>query len=201
MRGTRKTRGAAGITDDLVLRASSGDARAYNELFRRLEARLLAYIRIRMGRRLAAAVEPGDVLQETFLRAHLAFPRFEARGLDGFRRWIYRLADNRIRDLADYVGAKKRTPEGQLQRGSEVIDSLKAARRSPPSSADARDAEERLMEVFDTLAADYHEALILRYFHGLTFQEIAAELGTSETSSRRLVAHGTARLGAALRSG
>ena len=95
-----------GETQLLVERAAGGDAIAQGDLLERLRPRLVLWCANRMAAALRAKVQPEDVAQEVLLALHKALPAFEARGgRAGFLRWVFRIAENRIRDLVDHHGA------------------------------------------------------------------------------------------------
>jgi len=57
-------------TDELLRRAGEGDATARQQLLLRHQLRLRQMIAVRMDRRLAARVDPSDLVQEALLDAH-----------------------------------------------------------------------------------------------------------------------------------
>lgn len=190
----------AGETDDLVARARDGQPAAYEELFARVAERLLLYVRVRLGPRLDARLEPVDVLQEIYLQAHRDFASFQPRDPGSFSGWLYRIADHRLSDLAGHFGAGKRQALEQAARGSEVLARLVAEERGPASECERRERHAALAASLHELEEPEREALLLRHFHGLTLDEIAARLGTSEPTVRRALARGQVKLGLRLRS-
>ncbi len=188
---------AESTTRGLVDRARAGDARAYDRLFAVAAPRLRLYLRARMGAALRAVAEPEDALQETWLAAHRAIDRFEDRGPGSFVRWLCRIAENVLRGLADRQGARKRTAPG-----AEVDPDL-AARWADTATgvatAAARTEErERVASALETLPEDERGALALRFFAGLTLDEIAALTGDAATTVRRRIGRAAAALGAVL---
>ena len=98
------------ITRTLWLRARGGDRSAYDRLFALHAERARLFVAARLGPRLRAGVETQDVLQDAYLAAHAAFDRFEYADEGSFARWLFRIIENRLRDLSDHVGAIKRQP-------------------------------------------------------------------------------------------
>src|SRR5918911_4775541 len=86
-------------TEELLERSAAGDRDARGELLQRHRGRLKRMVAVRLDRRLAARVDPSDVVQETLAEA--------AAKLDGYLRtrplpfypWLRRLAQNRMADL------------------------------------------------------------------------------------------------------
>lgn len=192
-------REAAGPTDELVHQAQGGDARSYEQLFERVAERVLLFVKIRLGAKLRDRLDPFDVLQETYLEAHRSFPTFEPQGEGAFLRWIYRIADNRLRNLADHYGAKKRGSERAQVRTPEVIERIRASHTGPSTAIARQEEHGRLLEAMGRLAAEEREALLMRYFHDATLEEIATASGRSLSAVRRLLARAEIRLGASLR--
>ena len=134
--------------EELVARSISGDADSFNELVLRWERPIYALAYRTIGREEDAR----DVCQETFLRAFRALPGF--RGQAKFSSWLYRIALNLCRD---WVRRERRAPVVQAPEGVDLIELAAAA--EPSESIEQR------------------TAIILKEYHGLTFQEIADLVG------------------------
>jgi RNA polymerase sigma-70 factor (ECF subfamily) len=156
--------------EELVAKASRGDAECFNELIRRWERPIYALAYRTIGREEDAR----DVCQETFLRAYRALPGF--RGQAKFSSWLYRIALNLCRD---WVRRERRTP---IVQPSEDVDLLELAAASEPSESIedlvARKDLARLVEqAMSRLPEEQRTAILLKEYHGLTFQEIADIVG------------------------
>lgn len=188
------------LTENLVRLAQGGAGDAYEALFARVAERLLLYVRLRLGTRLGARVEALDVVQETYLLAHRDFERYRERPGASFSAWLYRIADNRLRDLSAHHAAAKREALREAAQGSAVLARLCAEATGPATEADRRDRADALGAALDELDELEREALLLRHFHDLTLDAIAEQLGTSEPSVRRAIGRGQVKLGARLQS-
>lgn len=173
--------------------------RPLEERFARAADSVLLFIRMRLGAKLAAKTEPMDLLQDTFVTAYEAYDSFEPRGKGSFTAWLCRIAENRIRALADHHGAAKRTPPGEAQPVSRVLERVRAERTGPATAAARQEEHDRLFAALGELDDDEREALLQRHFLGRTFEEIADALDLAPTTARRLTARATARLGRVLR--
>jgi RNA polymerase sigma-70 factor (ECF subfamily) len=115
-----------------------------------------------------------DVCQETFLRAFRALGGF--RGQAKFSSWLYRIALNLCRD---WVRRQRRTPVVQLPEDVDVMEL--AVSREPTEPIEdlvARHDLTRLVEkAMARLPEEQRTAIILKEYHGLTFQEIADLVG------------------------
>src|SRR5437868_6958378 len=152
--------------EELVARSISGDADSFNELVLRWERPIYALAYRTLGREEDAR----DVCQETFLRAYRALSRF--RGEAKFSSWLYRITLNLCRD---WIRRQRRTPVVQLPEDVEVME-LPASREpsEPIENIVARNDLTRAVEkAMAKLPEEQRTAIILKEYHGLTFQEIA----------------------------
>jgi RNA polymerase sigma-70 factor (ECF subfamily) len=156
--------------EELVARSIRGDAESFNQLILRWERPIYALAYRTIGREEDAR----DVCQETFLRAFRALPGF--RGQSKFSSWLYRIALNLCHD---WLRRERRTP---LVQAPEDVDLDELAANAGPSESIedlvARKSLGRLVErAVAQLPPEQRTALILKEYHGLTFQEIADLVG------------------------
>ena len=152
--------------EDLVARSRGGDVDSFNQLILRWERPIYALAYRVIGREEDAR----DVVQETFLRAFRALPGF--KGQAKFSSWIYRIALNLCRD---WIRRQRRTPVVQMPEDSEAIE-RSAVRESVESIEDLVARKELSAVVAEAMAAlpeEQRTAIILKEYHGMTFQEIA----------------------------
>src|SRR5881397_4215363 len=156
--------------EELVARSIRGDADSFNELILRWERPIFALAYRQIGREEDAR----DVCQETFLRAYRSLKGF--RGQAKFSSWLYRIALNLCRD---WLRRERRTPIVQPPEDIDLMD-LAAAAEPSESIEDlvARKDLSRLVErAMAKLPEEQRTAIILKEYHGLTFQEIAELVG------------------------
>ena len=175
---------------ELAMRARAGDDRAFDELMRATEERVLAVA----WRLLGTREDARDATQETFLRVYRYLGRFRA-GHD-FEAWLYRIAVNVCRDLY----RRERAP-GRVRLDSS---SEKAPACEPWT---ASEAEGRVLEgqrrslvlrALATLPLRQRAAVVLRDLEGKTSDEVAAILGTRPGTVRAQLAIARIRLRAAI---
>jgi RNA polymerase sigma-70 factor (ECF subfamily) len=156
--------------EELVARSIRGDAESFNQLILRWERPIYALAYRTIGREEDAR----DVCQETFLRAFRALPAF--RGQAKFSSWLYRIALNLCHD---WLRRQRRAPVVQAPDDVD-LDELAAATGPCESIEDlvARKNLGRLVErAVAQLPQEQRTAIILKEYHGLTFQEIADLVG------------------------
>ena len=152
--------------EDLVARSRGGDVDSFNQLILRWERPIYALAYRVIGREEDAR----DVCQETFLRAFRALPGF--KGEAKFSSWIYRIALNLCRD---WIRKQRRTPVVQMPEDTEAMERM--ADRPPVESVEDLVARKELSavvaEAMAVLPEEQRTAIVLKEYHGLTFQEIA----------------------------
>jgi RNA polymerase sigma-70 factor (ECF subfamily) len=156
--------------EELVARSVGGDANSFNELVERWERPIYALAYRQIGREEDAR----DVCQETFLRAYRALGGF--RGQAKFSSWLYRITVNLCRD---WIRRERRTPVVQPPEDMDVMEL--AAAREPSESIEDRVARRDLVRAVEramaVLPEEQRTAILLKEYHGLTFQEIADIVG------------------------
>lgn len=184
-------------TADLLERARAGDRDAFDRLFARALPRLRWLADLRLGPELRARLAPDDVVQETYAAALPLLPSFEPRGEGALVRWLFALAENRIRALAAHHGAlhRRATAGGP----ADAALALAADPTTGPCTRAARlELRGRVGRALARLAGDEREALVLRVLQGRPLAEVAAQLERSESAVRRLVARALERVGRSL---
>ena len=156
--------------EELVARSIGGDSDSFNQLILRWERPIYALAYRTIGREEDAR----DVCQETFLRAFRALPGF--RGQAKFSSWLYRIALNLCRDWM------RRERRAAIVQPTEDVDLVELAAAAEPSESIedlvARKDLTRMVErAMARLPEDQRTAIVLKEYHGLTFQEIADLLG------------------------
>jgi RNA polymerase sigma-70 factor, ECF subfamily len=152
--------------EELVARSKTGDVDSFNQLVKRWERPIFALAYRTLGREEDAR----DVTQETFLRAFRALSGF--KGDAKFSSWLYRIALNLCRD---WMRKERRAP---LVAVSEDVDvEQMAAAQGPVETVEDLAARAELhrevAKAMERLPAEQRQAIILKEYHGLTFQEIA----------------------------
>src|SRR3954470_6965653 len=89
-----------------------------DSVYARVGPRLLAFIRLKMGRSLRARLESRDILQATLLKSYQHLDEFQGDESRAFAGWLMRIAENEIRDRADFHGRQQR----DAKREEDVAD-------------------------------------------------------------------------------
>ena len=152
--------------EELVARSVSGDTDSFNQLVVRWERPIYALAYRVLGREEDAR----DVCQEAFLRAFRGLKGF--RGQAKFSSWLYRITFNLCRDWM------RRERRVALMQAPEGVDPLEpaVADTTAESSEDLvirRDLGRTVSKAMMVLPVEQRTVIILKEYHGLTFQEIA----------------------------
>jgi RNA polymerase sigma-70 factor (ECF subfamily) len=156
--------------EELVALATAGDLDCFNQLVARWERPIYALAYRTLGREEDAR----DVVQEAFLRAFRGLRGF--RGDAKFSSWLYRITLNLCRD---WIRRERRAPIAQMPEGVDPID-VADEHVSPAESVEDLVARQELSGAVARAMSDLPEeqrtAILLKEYHGLTFQEIADQL-------------------------
>ena len=152
--------------EELVALSIVGDVESFNQLVLRWERPIFALAYRVIGRE----EEARDVVQETFLRAFRGIGNF--RGQAKFSSWVYRIALNLCRD---WIRRERRAPILPTPEGVDVIEL--AAEQGPVESIEdlvaRNDISKVVAELMTRLPEEQRTAIVLKEYHGMTFQEIA----------------------------
>jgi len=115
--------------------------------------------------------EAGDLVQETFLRALKAEPRFELRER-GIRPWLFKILHN---IFYTKVGRDRRSPTlaDDLRHESAASELDNPAPAWDLASLDWEQVDDRLKRAIDELDGRYRDVLLLWAIEGLKYREVA----------------------------
>src|SRR5271154_5062195 len=90
------TASSTGDTEELLVRARSGDEASRHELLARHRDRLRRMVALRLDRRLAARVDPSDIVQESLAAAHQHLSEYLRDRPLPFYAWLRQFACERV---------------------------------------------------------------------------------------------------------
>ena len=142
----------------LVEAAIDGDAESFTELCKRYYPAMVAIAHSILGDRHLAE----DAAQEAFAKAAFGLPQLRRKGK--FAGWLAAICRNAAKDMVRYANDRP-----------VVIDRSAAATRSGQG-----DTAEVVREAINKLSAPVRELVFLRYYDGLSYEQISAVLGISQ---------------------
>jgi RNA polymerase sigma-70 factor (ECF subfamily) len=178
-------------TDELLRRVSHGDSPARNQLLSRHRSRLRKFVGFRMDRRLAARVDPSDIVQDVLTEADRKLPDYMQHRPLPFYPWLRQIASDRLIELhRQHVQAGKRSvrreelevralPDESL---AELASRLVTTSTSPSQRLLRKEVQHRMRAALDRLPARDREVLELRHLEQLSVAETAAVLGLSQAA-------------------
>lgn len=136
------------LTQLLLARIEAGDASARERLFERMHATVVALVRRRSGRRVAARYTDDDLAQSVLAEVVDGLERFEYQGDGALSRWLARRVENKIRQRARGLDHGDRDPARVAPlvtggAGSEEVGVREPAGEQDTPSVVVRRGEER----------------------------------------------------------
>lgn len=186
-------------TLQLLAAAQRGDRPAMDELFLRLEPRVVKVVALRMGCRERDLEDRKEIVQQSLLDAFRSLHGFEPRGEGALLHWLARLVQNNLIDQARRRNAQRRDEGRRLQRpdrSTVLTDSILGTDNATPSKfAQARETEERVEAALLALDERQRRVIELRKLCDMSFEDIAKELELgAESSARSLFSRAMAEL-------
>lgn len=148
----------------LIKEAQNGSKEAFGEIFERLSNEFFAYVHSRTQCRDDAL----DIVQETFIDLWGALKRFKYESKEAFYGFIFKIIKRKLYRYYKY-----------RQKFVPLDEKVVSANYQIPSE-DYR----YLLKHVDTLTQKYQDLLRLRYWSGMTFNEIASVLNVKETTAK-----------------
>jgi RNA polymerase sigma-70 factor (ECF subfamily) len=177
-------------TEQLLERVGRGDPVARQQLLARHRDRLRRMVALRLDRRLAARVDPSDIVQESLAAANQRLSDYLRDRPLPFYAWLRQFAWERVAKYYErHVRAQRRsvTREEVLPLPDESVVQLAQrliASATSPSRRLLRDElRDRVRVALGCLKPRDREILVLRYLEGLSNAEAAAVLGIGENTA------------------
>lgn len=181
----------------LIDQIKSRDADALARYVEAERPRLLRFVRSLMSDKLAAMVEPDDLVQEIAATALSGLPTAPLDRFEPFE-WLQELARRRVVDAHRFHFGAQRRDAGRQQSmhgaggDNEVagggFEAVLAASITSPTAAFSRDVRvQRMHEAVDGLSDEQQAVIRMRYAEGKPTKEIASLLGKTDVAVRVLL--------------
>jgi RNA polymerase sigma-70 factor (ECF subfamily) len=176
-------------TDELIERARAGDSAAAEAVLVSHRDRLRRMVAVRLDRRIAARVDPSDVVQEALADAARGLPGYLRKPPLPFYPWLRQFAWERLVKLHRHhihvqrrsVAREERRPGGLNDESTRILAKMLVAGGPSPSDRMIRDeSRERVRAAMARLTAGDRNILVMRNLEALSMSEIAAVVGVSE---------------------
>ncbi|MDD4954926.1 MAG: sigma-70 family RNA polymerase sigma factor [Candidatus Omnitrophica bacterium] len=160
--------------EDIMMQYKAGDITALEEIFQRYKKPILNYA----FKLLSSFADAEDVVSEVFYILTLRRNAYEP--VAKFSTWIYTIAHNvaidriRRRKKVFFFWQKKDKSSGSYEE-LDVPDT----RFMPDSEAEKNDVAAYVKKAIDKLPFEFKEAIVLKQYHNLSYEEIANILNCS----------------------
>ena len=191
----------------LVERASHGDALAVDQLLERTLPSLGAFVRLRCGPVLRAHESASDIVQSACRDVLGQLDKFRWNGESGFRAWLFTAAMRKIADRAEYWKAQKRDSAREVRLvtrdddGDTRVADVYRTVCTPSQVAVGRELMERIERAFESLTDEQREVIALARIAGLSHADIAQRMGWTEVNARQKLYRALAALSEVLDGG
>jgi RNA polymerase sigma factor (sigma-70 family) len=169
------------VTDDLLSRARRGERTAADDLFRRYQPRLNAFLRARMPAGARKFCDAEDLVQEVCVKILGALDRFESRGIGSFWWFARSIARNHLVDVARRGQALHETRLAYETRAEPT-----AKVRGPSGEVADREAAEAFDRALERIPDPVRKGLLMRVELGLGWFVIAGDCGFPSADAARV---------------
>ncbi|MBP3317545.1 MAG: sigma-70 family RNA polymerase sigma factor [Alistipes sp.] len=162
------------LSDRVLLnRYLSGDQRAISQLIERHTPRVRDYIRMMVKDRDVA----DDIMQETFIKVVRVIDDGRYADNGKFLSWVLRIAHNQV---IDYFRANKNSKAvNESDAGYNMLGTLRFAESTVEDRMISQQIETDVRRLVDMLPDEQREVVMMRYYSGMSFQEIADQTEVS----------------------
>jgi len=171
------------LTDDeLMVRGAGGDDQAFRILVERWEGPVFGFL----NRMLGSAEEAQDVGQEAFMRLVQHAKRYRPEGQ--FKSWLFRIAGNLARSRL------RRRKILQWVHFEPELHDRAAEQPGPGADLEREHLSRAVRAALAKLPERQREALVLRHYEAMSYEEIAGVMGTTPRAVDSLLSRAKAAL-------
>ena len=163
--------------EELMLECQKDNLEAFNLLFRRYEKRLYNFSFRFVGDRLSAE----EITLDTFMRVYRARKRYQPTAR--YSTWIYSIAINLCRDFS-----KAKSKDKVISESIYELNLVADTQNNPDEKTLEEELKLKVMKAINSLPQKQRKVIIMSYYEGLTYPEIASILRCSHASVK-MAAH------------
>ncbi len=171
----------------LVKRCLGGEDSAWEQLLQAHTRKIHSLCYRFTGR----AGEAEDLTQEVFIKVFQTLATYDA-AQGSFGTWLNRVARNHLVD--HYRRTRKDRVTSSLEDETAGVESKTSGEESPMARVETRERRELLQSALDQLSPDMREAVILRDFQDLDYEEIAQVLQVPQGTVKSRINRGRLEL-------
>ena len=162
------------LSDKMLLNSYlSGNRSAISQLIERHSRRVLDYIKMMVKDSDVAK----DIMQETFIKAVRVIDSGRYTDNGKFLSWILRIAHNQVIDR--FRAQKQNRTLNESEAGYDLLGTIRIAESSIEDEMISAQIDSDVRRLVDQLPDEQREVVMMRYYSGLSFKEIAEQTGVS----------------------
>ncbi|MCA9524496.1 MAG: sigma-70 family RNA polymerase sigma factor [Myxococcales bacterium] len=152
----------------------TGDAGAFRQIVDATQSRVY-----RMALRTAGSAQDAEeIVQETYVRAWRDMKRFDFRS--SIATWLCRIAYHVAIDHVRREARNRKRIEPEREELAPLVERIESPNPGPEDELGDRRLQQAVQRLLDTLKPKYRAILTLREIDGLSYDEIADELGIAK---------------------
>ena len=151
----------------------SGDQSAISKLIERHKRRVRDYIYMMVKDNDVA----DDIFQETFIKVIRVIDEGRYTDNGKFLSWVLRIAHNQVLD--HFRACKQNKQVNESESGYNVLGSLRFAEKTIEDELISSQIESDVRNLIELLPEEQREVVMMRYYSGMSFKEIAEQTGVS----------------------
>ncbi|HEV2346374.1 MAG TPA: RNA polymerase sigma factor [Actinocrinis sp.] len=165
----------------LIAQAQNGDTSAFATLYEQTRDELTKAVAAKLHRSGAHPDHADDIVHETYFRAIRGLPDYEDRGRP-FIAWLHTIAGFLVLDLLKSSRHRREYTFTHLSSGGDSasdawFDRPDREHQRPEQQVVRADEFDQLIPLLHKLTDLQREAMLNRYYYGLTVEETAREMG------------------------
>lgn len=162
------------LSDKMLLNSYlSGNRSAISQLIERHSRRVLDYIKMMVKDSDVAK----DIMQETFIKAVRVIDSGRYTDNGKFLSWILRIAHNMVIDR--FRAQKQNRTMNESEAGYDVLGTVRLSENSIEDEMISAQIDSDIRNLVDLLPEEQREVVMMRYYSGLSFKEIAEQTDVS----------------------
>ena len=162
------------LSDKMLLNSYlSGNRSAISQLIERHSRRVLDYIKMMVKDSDVAK----DIMQETFIKAVRVIDSGRYTDNGKFLSWILRIAHNQVIDR--FRAQKQNRTLNESEAGYDIIGTVRIAEGNIEDDMISEQIDSDVRRLVDQLPDEQREVVMMRYYSGLNFKEIAEQTDVS----------------------
>ncbi|MDE5730979.1 MAG: sigma-70 family RNA polymerase sigma factor [Alistipes sp.] len=158
---------------ELLNQYLAGDRTSISQLIERYERRVRDYIYMMVK----DSDRTDDILQETLIKAVRVIDEGRYTDNGKFLSWLLRIAHNQVID--HFRAAKQHKQVNESESGYDLLGTLRFAEGTVEDRMVSQQTEQEVRGLIEQLPPEQREVVMMRYYSGLSFKEIAEQTQVS----------------------